>query len=85
MALEFICAEIIMHGKRIKIPRGADCYRCKSGKIKFFKANQVNGEKVIPRGAEYISFSMERNAFNIGYGSPSFYWSGGNDLKMSNC
>ncbi len=81
MALEFICAESVEHGKKIVIPMGADCYRLRSGRIKFFE-HCSNGEKKIPRNSRYISFDIERNVYNIAYGRPSFYDVQGNDLNM---
>ena len=81
MALEFICSEIIESGKRIKIPKGANCYRLKSERIKFFRANPKKRFMEIPIVAREVSFDMEGNSFTIEYGEPRFYDSAGNDLK----
>ena len=81
MALEFICAESIDSQNRIKIPSGANCYRLKSAKIKFFKTNPEIRFKKIPSLAEEVSFEIEGNRFTIEYGEPSFYDREGNDLK----
>jgi len=87
MALEFICFNTIEYGEKINIPESprATHYRCKSGKVKFFKINPcTNGFKEIPCKAREICFSIDRNKFNIEYGRPKFYDSERNHLKISN-
>ncbi len=73
MALEFICDETLEYRKKIKIPKDANCYTCKSGKIKFFKSNPENRFNKIPESAKGISFEVEFNRYNINYGEPTFY------------
>ncbi len=78
MALEFISSEGIFNGKRISIPEGANCYRIKSEKIKFFRKDLEGIERVkfIPKNPKprKMSFEgVEKNAHNIEYGEPVFY------------
>ena len=95
MTLEFLCAQAIQPGKKIKIPEGATHYIRKSKthspkkgrepRINFFNING-NGNsnkrmKEIPTGANYVSFNMQINMYNIGYGNPDFYNKEGNVLK----
>jgi len=84
MALEFICSDKIEPWKktRTKIPEGVNCYRCKSGVIRFFRSNPGNRFSRIPEEAREIEFYMEKNAFNIEYGEPIFYDREGNVLKI---
>jgi len=86
MALEFLLSVKIEPWKktRIKIPEGVNCYRCKSGIIRFFKSNPEIRFKRIPKEAKEIEFYMERNSFNIEYGNPKFYDFKGNDLNIDN-
>lgn len=93
MALEFICSKIILQGKRINIPEGAEYYIRKSRtisknkgripRINFFKANPTPTYKMkkLPENVRYISFKIECNRFHINYGEPSFYDLNGNVLK----
>ncbi len=86
MVLEFLLSVKIEPWKktRIKIPEGVNCYRCKSGLIRFFRSNPENRFSRIPKEAKEIEFYMEKNAFNIEYGKPAFYDLGGNLLKIGN-
>ena len=58
MALEFIDYKDIIQGKKISVPNGANCFRTKSGQIKFFKVNPCLGDKTyeIPKGVKEMSF-----------------------------
>ena len=76
MALEFIDYKDIIQGKKISVPNGANCFRTKSGQIKFFKVNPCLGDKTyeIPKGVKEMSFEeSERRAYHIYYGEPTFY------------
>ncbi len=86
MALEFISYENIVREEKIPIPknancRKADCFRKKSGEIRFFISNPAISDEMkrIPEHAEEISFDeYEKHAYNIFYGDPTFYDSQGN-------
>ncbi len=88
MALEHICSEIIICGKKIRIPKedGANSYDLKSGEIRFFYTNpQLNKKREIPLRAIEMSFNeYEKHACNIDYGEPAFYNEEGNILKDCN-
>jgi len=89
MALEFICSNEIVPFKKINIPieKGANFYKLKSGKIKFFYVNPLPGGKMkeIPIRAKVLSFDVyEKHAFNTYYGEPTFYDKEGNILKSCN-
>ena len=77
MALEFICSDMIMKGKRISVPEGSNCYRLKSGKINFFYANPtIEGKtKEISNDFNEISFDyyFPHGDRHIDYGEPCFY------------
>lgn len=84
MALEFICVETIMEGKKISLPGEANCYRTKSGSVKFFRSNPTPPEKifVIPETAREMSFEgFARYAYWTSYGNHTFYDIEGNIIK----
>jgi len=71
-----------MQGKKIKIPLGANCYRCKSNQVKFYNSNSEKRFKEILGDAKEVSFpNYERFIFWTYYGAPEFYDSKGNILK----
>ena len=76
MALEFICSKDIVQGEMISVPSRANCFRTKSGQIRFFRANPSLDKKTqgIYENVKEISFEQfERHAYNIDYGEPTFY------------
>lgn len=90
MALDFICAEIIMQNKKINIPVGANCYRYGSKKrvsrIKFFRVNphipHIDVMKEIPEKAKRVCFpNYEEFAYWTYYGDAIFYDENGKVLK----
>ena len=86
MALEFICFGELheFSAGKIKIPAGATHWRCKGGKVKFYKTNpSVPGNlKEIPEGAENVRFwDYARSGRSIYYGMPTFYDAMGNVLN----
>lgn len=89
MALEFLLSVKIEPWKetRISIPEGANYYKLKSGKIKFFRVNPTPERKMvkIADNACEIKIYMQKHCFNINYGKPLFYDAEGNDLNMDNC
>ncbi|GAH32224.1 unnamed protein product, partial [marine sediment metagenome] len=74
MALEFICSNEIVMSKKIEIPEGANYYKLKSGKIKFFCINSSSKEmKEIPIRAKMMVFiEYSKRTYWIDYGEPSF-------------
>ena len=87
MALEHICSERIIQGKKISLPEGACIYRIKSGFVRIFGANPsaLEGEKKIPERARKMSFDeYEKHALNTYYGKPTFYDEEENILKYCN-
>ena len=75
MALEFICSMIIMRGEKIPIPPGANCYRVKSKKIKFFSSNpESSNMNKIPKNSKEMSFDDYMVHMHwVDYGKPTFY------------
>jgi len=83
MALEFICSNEIIMSKKIEIPKSANHYKLKSGKIKFFYVNSLSKElKEIPIRAKTVAFdNYSKRSYWIEYGKPTFYDGGRNVLK----
>lgn len=86
MALDFLCANGIECGKKIRIPvdathysRRAKTHSPKTGRnprVLFYKVNPENSsDKIfkIPEGAVSVSFDMEVYKYHIEYGRPKFY------------
>lgn len=89
MALEFICSNEIICRKKIVIPvnMGANFYKLKSGKIKFFYTDSLPMQKMkeIPVRSIEVSFQDYRKGmYSITYGEPTFYNAEGNILKDCN-
>jgi len=75
-----------MKGERINVPEGANCYRYKSGKIKFYESNPEKRFKKIPDSARGVAFQdFEKFCYWTYYGKAEFYDSEGNNLKMEDC
>ncbi|MCK5043376.1 hypothetical protein KAR52_00010 [Candidatus Pacearchaeota archaeon] len=83
MALEFICSNEIILSKEIEIPRSANHYKLKSGKIKFFYVNSFFKEmREIPIRARTMVFDdFLKTSYLIDYGEPAFYDEERNILK----
>lgn len=83
MALEFILSDVIPFRKKISIPFGANCYRCKSGKVYFYHVNpSAQKVKSIPKGSTEICFKNYEEFFNWKhYGNSTFYDSKGNIIN----
>lgn len=85
MALEFISAESIMDMKKIPIPDRANCYRIKSGNVKFFmfNPNLPKDTREIPEESKEMSFEgFTKYAHWLSYGTHTFYDSEGNIIKV---
>jgi hypothetical protein len=85
MALEYICSQTIMKGKKISIPEGrCNCFKTKSGKVMFFKYNPTlqKGIRTLPKDSAEISFEEYQNHRNwTNYGEPTFYDKEGNIIN----
>ena len=85
MAIKHLDSIFIDDKEKIKFPEDSTHYRCKSGKIKFFKVNPTPSQSMEkrPEDAEYIYFKHYRRNFgNINYGETIFYNKEGNILKQ---
>ena len=75
MAIKHLDSVIIEDNQKIEIPENSTHYRCKSGKINFFKVNPTPfpSMKEIPDCAKYICFPIFRkHRGNINYGEIIF-------------
>ena len=85
MALEFISSEKIDGTRRIPIPRRANCYRTKSGEVRFFRLNSELPDWAIkiPRRSREIEFEgYQRCVGSITYGRQRFYDREGKVIKV---
>jgi hypothetical protein len=86
MALEFICFRKL-HGfssGKVEIPAGATHWRCKGGKVKFYRVNPSAPESLsaISEDSRSVRFwHYSRSGTSINYGTPTFYDEYGNVLN----